>query len=87
MVWFCVQHCFRYFVVCGVEVYGGSSAHPVWPDLTYMKVVSSNKGQSCKEACLGAGMVCEPAHFRALNKASVLKETFNCSHYKTVSTQ
>ena len=73
--------------MCGVEVYGGSSAHPMWPDLTHMKVVGSNKGQSCKEACLEVGMVCELAQFRALNKASVLKETFNCSHHETVSTQ
>ena len=77
----------RYFVVCGVEVYGASSAHLVWPDLTHMKVMSSNKGQSCKKACLEAGLVCEPAHFRVLNKASVLKETFNCSHHNSISTQ
>ena len=75
----------RYFVVCGVEVFGGSSEHPVWPDLTHMHMLSSKKGQSCKEKCLSVGMVCEPAHFRALNKASVLGQVFNCSHHKNIS--
>lgn len=77
----------RYFVVCGVEVFGGSSEHPVWPDHTHLHIVHSKKGQSCKEACLSEGKVCEPAHFRALNKPSVLKDNFSCSHFKSVTTQ
>lgn len=77
----------RYFVVCGVEVFGGSSEHPMWPDLTHMHIIQSKRGQSCKKACLSQGKVCEQAHFRALNRHSVLREVFNCSHTKTVATE
>ena len=77
----------RYFVLCGVEVFGGSSEHPVWPDHTHMHIVRSKNGQSCKEACLSSDMVCEPAHFRVLNQQSVLRENFNCTQYKNVATE
>ena len=77
----------RYFVVCGVEVFGGSSKHPVWPDLTHLNMVRSKRGQSCKEACHAEGKVCEHAHFRALNTPSVLREMFNCSSVKSLATK
>ena len=77
----------RYFVLCGVEVFGSSSRHPVWPDLTMLWVQRSKEGVSCKDTCMSKGMLCEPAHFRALNSFGVLRENFNCSSVKSISTK
>ena len=77
----------RYFVICGVEVFGSSSKHPIWPDLTLLWVQRSKVGWSCKKTCKSKGMICEPAHFRVLNHPRVLTEEFNCSTTKTISTQ
>lgn len=77
----------RYFVLCGVEVFGSSSRHPIWPDLTMLWVQRSKVGGSCKTACVAKGMVCEPAHFRVLNNQEVLRKEFNCSATKGISTE
>lgn len=69
----------RYFVLCAVEVFGGDSRHPTWPDLTLMKVVKSKPGNSCKDTCLQNKMLCEPAYFKALNNLKVLKSYFQCN--------
>ena len=77
----------RYFVLCAVEVFGGSSRHPTWPDLSLLTMKISKPGQSCKEACLSSHMICEAAYFRALNKPSVLEDMFTCNATSTISTQ
>ena len=77
----------RYFVICGVEVFGSSSKHPVWPDLTLLSMQKSNVGASCKETCISMGMICEPAHFGVLNNLEVLQKVFSCSLTETVSTR
>jgi hypothetical protein len=69
----------RYFVLCAVEVFGGDSNHPTWPDLTLLKPVKSKPGQSCKDTCLQNKMLCEPAHFKALNTFKVLRSYFHCN--------
>jgi hypothetical protein len=69
----------RYFVLCAVEVFGGDSNHPTWPDLTLLKVVKSKPGLSCKDTCLQNKMLCEPAYFKALNNFKVLRSYFKCN--------
>ncbi len=68
-----------YFVLCGVEVFGGSSQHPTWPDLTLLHMLTGERGVSCKDACKSETMVCEPAYFKAINNHNVLKEQLNCT--------
>ena len=74
-----------YLVLCGVEVFGGSSRHPVWPDLTLLHMLTAKRGVSCKDACMGEGLVCEPAHFKAINTHRVLREQFNCTTLTTLT--
>ncbi len=74
----------HYFVLCGVEVFGGSSQHPVWPDLTLLHTLVGEEGVSCKDTCLSQSMVCEPAYFKAINSHKVLKEKMNCTVVETV---
>jgi hypothetical protein len=69
----------RFFVLCAVEVFGGDSNHPTWPDLTLLHVVKSEPGASCKDTCLQNKMLCEPAYFKALNDMKVLREYFQCT--------
>lgn len=77
----------RYFVLCGMEVFGSSSQHSIWPDLTTLWVQKSKVGSSCVEVCASKGMVCEPAHFQMLNKPGVLRQQFNCSAIESVRTK
>ena len=75
-----------YFVICAVEVFGGSSQHPVWPDLTLLRTVTSDPGQSCKDACLSAGdLLCEAAFFKAVNQQRLLEEEFRCKQHNTTA--
>ncbi len=74
-------------MLCGVEVFGGSSHHPLWPDLTHLHTLVGSAGVSCKDTCLKGGLVCEPAYFKALNKHKVLKEKLNCTVVKTVENE
>ena len=57
MIALCVTVGARYFVLCGVEVFGGDSVHPTWPDMTLMRLKKANPGQSCKNACFQQKMV------------------------------
>ena len=76
----------RFFIVCGVEVFGGVSTRPPWPPLSLLWVQKSKLGVSCKDTCMFHNMICEPAHFRALNLPLALAEEFRCSSFKEINT-
>lgn len=69
----------RYFVLCNVEVFGGDSNHPTWPDLTLLHVMKSKPGLSCKDTCLQNKMLCEPSFFKALNNMRTVRDYFHCN--------
>ncbi len=75
----------KYFVLCNVEVYDGSSERAPWPSLSLLSVKISKPGQSCKRVCADAQMVCEHAHFRFLNSRKALKNAFKCSSSRAIS--
>ena len=49
------------------------TAPPAWPPLSSLRLLASQEGQSCVEACRGDGLVCEPAHFRFVNNKEALR--------------
>lgn len=67
-----------------MEVFGGSSQHPLWPDLTLLHMLTGKRGVACKDACMSEGLVCEPAYFKAINNHSVMREQLNCTTTDTV---
>jgi len=75
----------RYFVLCGVEVYGSASERAPWPPLPLLSLKVSRPGQSCKNLCREAGLVCEHAHFRHLNTLSIVRKVFRCSSAEVIS--
>lgn len=48
------------------------TAPAAWPPLTSLRLLISQEGQSCVEACQSAGFICEPAHFRFINNKEAL---------------
>uniref|UniRef100_A0A087X761 alpha-1,6-mannosyl-glycoprotein 6-beta-N-acetylglucosaminyltransferase n=1 Tax=Poecilia formosa TaxID=48698 RepID=A0A087X761_POEFO len=46
---------------------------PPWPPLSSLRLLVSQEGQSCVEACQSAGFICEPAHFRFVNNKEALR--------------
>uniref|UniRef100_A0A3P8UUM6 alpha-1,6-mannosyl-glycoprotein 6-beta-N-acetylglucosaminyltransferase n=1 Tax=Cynoglossus semilaevis TaxID=244447 RepID=A0A3P8UUM6_CYNSE len=50
------------------------AAPPVWPPLSSLRLLVSQEGQSCVEACQSSGFTCEPAHFRFINNKEALLE-------------
>ncbi|XP_045898510.1 alpha-1,6-mannosylglycoprotein 6-beta-N-acetylglucosaminyltransferase B-like [Micropterus dolomieu] len=48
-------------------------APPAWPPLSSLRLLVSQEGQSCVEACHSAGFICEPAHFRFINNKEALR--------------
>ncbi|KAK0147971.1 Alpha-1,6-mannosylglycoprotein 6-beta-N-acetylglucosaminyltransferase B [Merluccius polli] len=46
---------------------------PVWPPLSSLRLLVSQEGQSCIEACQSVLLVCEPAHFRFINNKEALR--------------
>uniref|UniRef100_A0A3P8UT14 alpha-1,6-mannosyl-glycoprotein 6-beta-N-acetylglucosaminyltransferase n=2 Tax=Cynoglossus semilaevis TaxID=244447 RepID=A0A3P8UT14_CYNSE len=49
------------------------AAPPVWPPLSSLRLLVSQEGQSCVEACQSSGFTCEPAHFRFINNKEALR--------------
>lgn len=49
------------------------TAPPAWPPLSSLRLLVSQEGQSCVEACHADGLVCEPAHFRFINNKEALR--------------
>ncbi|XP_042281983.1 alpha-1,6-mannosylglycoprotein 6-beta-N-acetylglucosaminyltransferase B-like isoform X2 [Thunnus albacares] len=49
------------------------TAPPAWPPLSSLRLLVSQEGQSCVEACQSAGFICEPAHFRFINNKEALR--------------
>ncbi|XP_013880322.1 alpha-1,6-mannosylglycoprotein 6-beta-N-acetylglucosaminyltransferase A [Austrofundulus limnaeus] len=43
-----------------------------WPPLSALQVLKANAGVSCKQACQGEGLICEPMFFPHLNDAKNL---------------
>ncbi|XP_019905435.2 alpha-1,6-mannosylglycoprotein 6-beta-N-acetylglucosaminyltransferase B isoform X6 [Esox lucius] len=50
-----------------------ASAPPSWPPLSSLRLLASQDGQSCVEACQRAHLVCEPALFRFVNNKEALR--------------
>uniref|UniRef100_A0A1A8KUK5 alpha-1,6-mannosyl-glycoprotein 6-beta-N-acetylglucosaminyltransferase n=1 Tax=Nothobranchius kuhntae TaxID=321403 RepID=A0A1A8KUK5_NOTKU len=48
-------------------------APAAWPPLSSLRLLVSQEGQSCVEACHSAGFICEPAHFRFINNKEALR--------------
>uniref|UniRef100_A0A4W5KFG8 alpha-1,6-mannosyl-glycoprotein 6-beta-N-acetylglucosaminyltransferase n=1 Tax=Hucho hucho TaxID=62062 RepID=A0A4W5KFG8_9TELE len=46
---------------------------PAWPPLSSLRLLASQEGQSCVEACQRANLVCEPALFRFVNNKEALR--------------
>ncbi|KAL2087201.1 hypothetical protein ACEWY4_018260 [Coilia grayii] len=49
-----------------------ASAPPCWPPLSALRLLVSDEGQSCVDACRGVGLVCEPAFFHFINNKQAL---------------
>ncbi|XP_043971321.1 alpha-1,6-mannosylglycoprotein 6-beta-N-acetylglucosaminyltransferase B-like isoform X2 [Gambusia affinis] len=49
------------------------TAPTAWPPLSSLRLLVSQEGQSCVEACQSAGFICEPAHFRFVNNKEALR--------------
>lgn len=49
------------------------TAPTAWPPLSSLRLLVSQEGQSCVEACQSAGLICEPAHFRFINNKEALR--------------
>ncbi|XP_063050599.1 alpha-1,6-mannosylglycoprotein 6-beta-N-acetylglucosaminyltransferase B-like [Engraulis encrasicolus] len=49
-----------------------ASAAPCWPPLSALRLLVSEEGQSCVEACRVADLVCEAAFFRFVNNKEAL---------------
>ncbi|CAG5947748.1 unnamed protein product [Menidia menidia] len=47
-------------------------APTVWPPLSSLRLLASEEGQSCVDACRLVGLICEPAHFRFINNKDAL---------------
>uniref|UniRef100_A0A674A3R4 alpha-1,6-mannosyl-glycoprotein 6-beta-N-acetylglucosaminyltransferase n=1 Tax=Salmo trutta TaxID=8032 RepID=A0A674A3R4_SALTR len=50
-----------------------ANAPPAWPPLSSLRLLASQEGQSCVEACQRANLVCEPALFRFVNNREALQ--------------
>ncbi|XP_029595288.1 alpha-1,6-mannosylglycoprotein 6-beta-N-acetylglucosaminyltransferase B isoform X4 [Salmo trutta] len=50
-----------------------ANAPPAWPPLSSLRLLASQEGQSCVEACQRANLVCEPALFRFVNNREALR--------------
>ncbi|XP_023809799.1 alpha-1,6-mannosylglycoprotein 6-beta-N-acetylglucosaminyltransferase B isoform X1 [Oryzias latipes] len=48
-------------------------APTAWPPLSSLRLLASQEGQSCVEACGLTGFICEPAHFRFINNKEALR--------------
>ncbi|KAM6972584.1 alpha-1,6-mannosylglycoprotein 6-beta-N-acetylglucosaminyltransferase B-like [Aplochiton taeniatus] len=48
-------------------------APTAWPPLRSLRLLASQEGQSCIEACRHANLVCEPGHFRFINNKEALR--------------
>uniref|UniRef100_A0A3Q2YB72 alpha-1,6-mannosyl-glycoprotein 6-beta-N-acetylglucosaminyltransferase n=1 Tax=Hippocampus comes TaxID=109280 RepID=A0A3Q2YB72_HIPCM len=44
-----------------------------WPPLSSLRLLVSEEGESCVEACRSHGFICEPAHFRFINNKEALR--------------
>ncbi|CAB1344915.1 unnamed protein product [Coregonus sp. 'balchen'] len=50
-----------------------TSAPTAWPPLSSLRLLASQEGKSCVEACQRANLVCEPALFRFVNNKEALR--------------
>ncbi|XP_015237630.1 PREDICTED: alpha-1,6-mannosylglycoprotein 6-beta-N-acetylglucosaminyltransferase B-like [Cyprinodon variegatus] len=50
-----------------------ATAPTAWPPLSSLRLLVSQEGQSCVEACQSAGWICEPAHFPFINNKDALR--------------
>ncbi|XP_068704273.1 alpha-1,6-mannosylglycoprotein 6-beta-N-acetylglucosaminyltransferase A-like [Montipora foliosa] len=56
-----------------------------WPPLKELQLVLSSEGNSCKDACAGKGLLCEPSFFNHINSAKEFKKVgISCSRIKQV---
>ncbi|XP_037118589.1 alpha-1,6-mannosylglycoprotein 6-beta-N-acetylglucosaminyltransferase B-like isoform X1 [Syngnathus acus] len=50
-----------------------ASPATAWPPLSSLRLLVSQEGESCVEACRSHGFICEPAHFRFINNKEALR--------------
>ncbi|XP_062614039.1 alpha-1,6-mannosylglycoprotein 6-beta-N-acetylglucosaminyltransferase A-like isoform X1 [Saccostrea cucullata] len=51
-----------------------------WPPESAITYIMGEDGQSCKDACWGKGLICDPSHFLQINSARSLKQAqVDCS--------
>ncbi|XP_068704283.1 alpha-1,6-mannosylglycoprotein 6-beta-N-acetylglucosaminyltransferase A-like isoform X2 [Montipora foliosa] len=56
-----------------------------WPPLKELQLVLSSNGSSCKDACAGKSLICEPSFFNYINSAKEFKKVgISCSRIKQV---
>lgn len=48
------------------------SVPTAWPPLSSLRLLVSQEGQSCVDACQSPGFICEPAHFDYINNKEAL---------------
>ncbi|ESN93534.1 hypothetical protein HELRODRAFT_115589 [Helobdella robusta] len=51
----------------------------IWPPVRAVRLLVSESGQSCKDACWSRNMTCEPSHFRRINKPQTFEHLFSSS--------
>uniref|UniRef100_A0A3B4GFL1 alpha-1,6-mannosyl-glycoprotein 6-beta-N-acetylglucosaminyltransferase n=1 Tax=Pundamilia nyererei TaxID=303518 RepID=A0A3B4GFL1_9CICH len=56
------------------------TAPSAWPPLSSLRLLVSQEGQSCVDACQSAGFICEPAHFRFINNKEALLVDSEINH-------
>ncbi|XP_061839933.1 alpha-1,6-mannosylglycoprotein 6-beta-N-acetylglucosaminyltransferase B-like [Nerophis lumbriciformis] len=55
------------------------SVPPAWPPLSALRVLVSQEGESCVDACRTHNLICEPAHFAFINnKEALLRLDVQC---------
>ncbi|XP_028398468.1 alpha-1,6-mannosylglycoprotein 6-beta-N-acetylglucosaminyltransferase A-like [Dendronephthya gigantea] len=57
----------------------------LWPPLDRLKIVLGQRGDSCKEACVKHGRVCEPAYWEVINQKAFLKKLRKCETFESES--
>lgn len=57
---------------------------PRWPPENKLKIIMSIAGQSCKDACMQKGLVCEPTYFDLLNDLDTIERhsNLNCAVHR-----
>lgn len=50
----------------------------IQPLSPFVRVVASNLGTSCDDACVGQGLTCNPDQFHFINSCNIMRKFFEC---------